>query len=251
MTGHRYAQTNLQLYRQLQEDGRPTRHVLLVSQAYELALPLFSAQVRSSGKPFLAHLVGTASILAAIGWRAEVVAAGLLHAAYAQGDWGDGHQRLIPQRSQRVQRAVGREVEALVVRYTEYPWNPTSIKELAGRARSFELSEVDVVTMRLANLLEDHLDLGMAYARKGAKDKQADDVHARCAQIAEAMGHHRLAAELDEAFAETRDAALPRPLVRSARGSTTMPPLSYRPRAHTVAGETVRRARKKLSRRLR
>lgn len=251
MTDHRYAQTNLQLYRQLHDDGRPVNEVVLLSQAYELAVPLFSAQIRSSGKPFLAHLVGTASILAAMGCRAEVVAAGLLHAAYGQGDWGDGRQRLVPRRRQRVQRAVGREVESLVARYTEYPWNATSIAELAGRGSTLDVSEADVVTMRLANLLEDHLDLGMAYSRKGAKAKQANLVHDQCTRIAEALGNHRLAAELDETFAEHRTTTLPLPLLRPARDSATVAPLSHRPRADTVARETVRRVRRKISSRLR
>jgi (p)ppGpp synthase/HD superfamily hydrolase len=251
VTGHGYAQTNLQLYRQLQGDDRPMRDVVLVAQAYELALPLFSAQVRSSGKPFLAHLVGTASILACLGAPREMVAAGLLHAVYAQGDWGDGRYRPTPERRQRVLRAVGREVESLVEGYTSYPWNPSSIDGLGSRASSLDAAESDVVTMRLANLLEDHLDLGMAYSGKGTKAKQADDVYVRCAEIADAMGHHLLAAELDEAFAEHRAATLPLVLVRPARGSTTVSPLSYRRRADTVARSTVKKMRKELVNRFR
>jgi (p)ppGpp synthase/HD superfamily hydrolase len=62
MTGRSgYAQTNLQLYRQLRD--RTDADVALVAAAYELALSLFPRSFRATGKPFLCHLVGTASIL--------------------------------------------------------------------------------------------------------------------------------------------------------------------------------------------
>jgi hypothetical protein len=150
-----------------------------------------------------------------------------------------------------VLRTVGRLVEALVEHYTSYPWNPSSIDDLGGRAASLDAAESSVVTMRLANLLEDHLDLGMAYSGKGTKATQADDLHGRCCEIALAMGHHRLATELDLTFAEHRGAALPPPLVRPARASTTVSPLSHRRRADTVARSSVKRVKRELVTRFR
>ena len=59
-----FAQTNLQLLSQMQDAGYAAAEVDRVRAAYAAVLPLFAAHFRGSGKPFLAHLVGTASILA-------------------------------------------------------------------------------------------------------------------------------------------------------------------------------------------
>jgi len=59
---HRFPQTNLQLYRHLAELGYAAADIASAGRAYELALELFPGTYRGSGKPFLAHLVGTAGI---------------------------------------------------------------------------------------------------------------------------------------------------------------------------------------------
>src|SRR5258706_4092422 len=87
---HRFPQTNLQLYRHLAEVGYAAADIASAGRAYELALELFPGTYRGSGKPFLAHLVGTAGIVAALRARPALIATGLLHAAYAHGEVGDG-----------------------------------------------------------------------------------------------------------------------------------------------------------------
>ena len=75
-----YAQTNLQLYAQLRRANADESDLALVRRGYDLAMHLCPASFRGSGKPLLAHLVGTASILASLGQPTRVVTAGLLHA---------------------------------------------------------------------------------------------------------------------------------------------------------------------------
>src|SRR5262245_13883641 len=115
-----YAQTNLQLYTQLRRAAYTDTDLGLVRAGYDLAMNLFSASFRGSGKPLLSHLVGTASILASIGRSPAVVTAGLLHAAYALGDFGDGRFGTTDAKRARVRMAVGSEVEDLVARYTAF-----------------------------------------------------------------------------------------------------------------------------------
>src|SRR3954451_10344061 len=116
----RYAQTNLQLYAQLREAGADDTDLALVRQGYDLAMHLCPASFRGSGKPLLAHLVGTASILAAMDQSARVVTAGLLHAVYVFGDFGDARGGVTDERRARVRQAVGRDVEDLIARYTSF-----------------------------------------------------------------------------------------------------------------------------------
>jgi len=77
-----YVQTNLQLYAQLRRSGADEADLALVRNGYDLALRPCLGSFRGSGKPLLAHLVGTASILSRIGRPPRIVTAGLQHAVY-------------------------------------------------------------------------------------------------------------------------------------------------------------------------
>ncbi len=59
-----YAQTNIQLYEQLLAARWSAADIVPARAAYELAMRIFAGHFRPSHKPFLAHLVGVASILA-------------------------------------------------------------------------------------------------------------------------------------------------------------------------------------------
>ena len=58
-----YAQSNLQLFNQLIANGYSESELVCVVNAYKLIMNLFTGIFRSSGKTFLAHLIGTASVL--------------------------------------------------------------------------------------------------------------------------------------------------------------------------------------------
>jgi hypothetical protein len=146
------AQTHLELLIQLGESGVYTSdHLELCNKAYYLALPCVATLMRGSGKPFIAHLVGTASIMAELNQDVEVVAASLLHAVY---------QRRVPfpaadsteARRKVVESLFGDRVEKLVYWYTES-------EEVTGpeyaTSQSDHLYFREVLTMRLADELED------------------------------------------------------------------------------------------------
>lgn len=163
---HTYAQTNIQLYNQMQSFGYSSAEIAQVATGYRLAADLFTGQFRSSGKPFINHLVGTASILVTLHQSLDVVTAGLLHAAYAQGDFGRRKAGISPIKTKQVQAAVGLAVERYIAAYTVTKWPiQKSVEDLGEFERS-------VITMRLADILEDHLDLGLLYSSQ-AKRKNA------------------------------------------------------------------------------
>ncbi len=121
------ARTNIALYKQLRAAGWDTTRLVEVRDCYEFATTLFAGHCRASGKSFLAHLVGTGSILAALGAEPTTVAAGLLHAAYDQGDFGITRWR---NRRARVRLAIGDGAEALVWRYQELGWNDLAVARM-------------------------------------------------------------------------------------------------------------------------
>jgi (p)ppGpp synthase/HD superfamily hydrolase len=231
-----YAQTNLQLYGQLRRAGYSDEQLRLVRSGYDLALNLSTAAFRGSGKPLLAHLVGTASILASINQSVAVVTAGLLHAAYALGDFGDGRRGVTEAKRERLREAVGREVEDLVARYTAFDWNKKTIPSIRERVDSLTPSDRDILVIRLANELEDHLDCGVLYCGNGeARREFIRSPLNQSVDMARKLGLPELAAELDRAFTETLGAELS-PTLRYPRDYTfVQPPASHRPRLKVAA----------------
>ncbi|NJN87055.1 MAG: hypothetical protein HC881_13125 [Leptolyngbyaceae cyanobacterium SL_7_1] len=121
------AQSNLQLLSQLQREGYSDDDLKKIAAAYDLALQLFTGYFRGNGKSFIAHLVGTASILASVQAPIEVVAAGLLHAAYIWGNFGTGQSGKDKAKCHRIRAVAGWEVESYITNYDAIEWNPQAI----------------------------------------------------------------------------------------------------------------------------
>lgn len=219
-----YAQTNLQLYNQLLAANYSDRSLSLTVRGYDLAMILFSARYRANGKPFLAHLIGTASILATQGAAVEVVIAGLLHAAYAQGTFPQNNQGLTPANRAYVQQFVGPEVEAFIRQYTLFPWTVETMMALPDRLPTLSQAERCVVLMRLANELEDYADLGMAFCQKNSQAAIAAEWDGIVA-IAHGLGYTALAEALSTSFQKTATSQIPGVLCRPEAQSFSYQPL--------------------------
>ena len=148
------AQTNIQLYNQLMATGHwSDADLTTLRKGYDLSRQLFASAYRPSHKPFISHLVGTASVLASWSERPVVVAAGLLHSVYLYGNFGDREKGATNRRRQYVVEQVGEDIESLVFAYTEEKVDDP----LASENRDF-------LALTLADLYDELLDLGSAYA---------------------------------------------------------------------------------------
>lgn len=202
-----YAQTCIQLWNELEALGWDDRDLALVHRCYGLSMQLFAGWYRSSGKTFISHLVGTASILAGIGEPSRTVGAGILHAAYANGDFGDGKlHRATPGRRRVVREAVGGEVEELVAAYHALQWTPEKMAALTGSASALADLETRVVLIRLANELEENLDFGLPYCGESKRHDYAGHRSEALVNLAVAIEQPRLAAELEAAHRATASA---------------------------------------------
>ena len=250
------AQTNLQLYGQLRGLGYTETDLVSVRAAYQLALRLFPDFYRACEKPFLAHLVGAASILAADRPSIALVCAGLLHSAYILGDFGTGLLGVHEAKRSRLRAAVGPEIEAIVFRYATRPWSSTA-PEIARTAAALPPLDRDVVLIRLADELENLVDSGLQY-HPDAEHRLQDLALALPAwsATARALGQEHLASRLEEAQAQ---AALPglsvaRALRSDHDRSFHMPPASLRPRWTTTLrrlGDRIASFRRGVAGRLR
>lgn len=160
------AQTYPQLALQLAQQPWAPADFALVRRAYDLAAVLFAGQVRGSGKPFVDHLVGTASGVLLDGAGADVVAAALLHAAYDQGDFGDRRPALSPGHRAVVRAKVGTTVEAIVFEYEQMGWGTTVAERLRGNLSALGPVPLAALRVRLANELDDALDGGLVLSGK-------------------------------------------------------------------------------------
>jgi (p)ppGpp synthase/HD superfamily hydrolase len=241
----RYAQTNLQLYAQMCAEDYDDAAQQGVLHAYTLAMQLFAGLHRGSGKVFVAHLVGTASALVEARARLPVVIAGLLHAAYTHGEFGDGWRGMTAVKRNRVVAVVGGEAESLIARYTAFRWRCEVLSGLRAALSGLDDADRDIVLIRLANELDDHLDLGILSCSDAERRVELLEPLAVCVDLARDLGQHRLADALAEAFAACRAAKIPTAASRPGpRGSYLLAPKSHRPTlrirlAHWMAGKSA------------
>ena len=225
---HAYAQTNLQLFNQLRRESYAREDLAAVSRAYELAISLFTGRFRASGKTFIAHLVGTASILASLRAPSPLVIAGLLHAAYAAGDFGDDEQGISEAKRARIRDSVGEQVEEYVHRYQCLEWSDRTVESTAAGLAEMSPIDRDVLLMRLANELEEFLDLGLHYG--GERRRAASSGERRCRlmiEMARTLGYPRLAEELARAVDESASATIESDFLPRRNTSFVVAPSSY------------------------
>ncbi len=214
LVAHGYAQTPTQLYQQMRRAGWETAAIGRMQARCAFAVVLFSGLSRACGKPFLCHAIGTASILLRFGVPLCLVEAGLMHAAYSHGEFPSARKKSRLRRRRMLKHELGGETEGLIRRYHEYDWD--------GGPPSAELDVLDcrdagIFLMRMANGLEELLDLSLAYTAKGPVLRP--QWRGFFDALAEELGIAGLAAELALGLEATRAAGLPESL-RQAESSS-------------------------------
>ena len=225
-----YAQTNLQLFNQMRAHGYGERDLATIKKSYTLATQLFTTEFRGSGKPLLAHVVGTASVLCSLEVPAAVLGAAVLHAAYIFGEFGDGRRGGDRAKRHAVREAVGSDIEELVMRYHQLRWDSTTVATIAEGLHRMDPRDKDVLLIRLANELEDHLDLGVLYC--GNAEHRREEIRSSlhfCIDLSRALGHPALAFEFERAFDEVLSSDVPQVLRSSRDWTYALPPLSHMP----------------------
>jgi hypothetical protein len=110
-------------------------------------------------------------------------------------------------------------------------WNDETIPAIWNRVEVLEPEDRDVLLIRLANELEEFLDLGIFYGGE-EKRRQARDsagVSPLIAGMAEKLGYAQLAVDIREAYSQADSIDVPEALRGSlARNSSFLiPPQSY------------------------
>jgi (p)ppGpp synthase/HD superfamily hydrolase len=226
---HPYAQTNVQLFNQLSLDVYTHAELRRIRATYDLAASLFSGHLQASGKPLLAHVVGVASILNALGAPPALVAAGLIHSVYRNGEFGCGRRGMSDRKRQVVAATVGDEVERYAARFATMPWSSSTFTEIHARLDVLDPLDRDVVLLHLADHLEHQLDLDVFYHGNIARRDTMRPHHDVLLQMASRLGFPQLVDELRGAHARADFADVP-PELRGTNRASLVPPWSYRRR---------------------
>ena len=241
------AQTNLQLYRQLELAGWSTKDRQRAIVAYALVAELQTGQYRSSGKTFIAHLCGTASVVAAAGGTVDETLAALLHAAYNDGDFGDGKRSpKTPRKQAELRAAIGVDAERLVAQYSEWPWRERLAALLEGGPEVLAPWERPIALMRLANEVDERVDGADDYAPEHAAAVFALDDVVRCARL---LGRDELVPIAEAVRRAVAGFDVPPELRTATYASGTIAPRSMRTRLWipgTGETSTLRRATRRI-----
>jgi (p)ppGpp synthase/HD superfamily hydrolase len=230
-----YAQTNIQLFNQLRHAGYSQMELRLVRDAYELAMELFTGRFLPSGKSFVAHVVGTASILASLRLPAPVVTAGLLHNIYDAGDFGDGRHGTSTARRRKMRRVLGPEVETYAARFPKLYWQSQTIQLAREDPDKLDAIDRNSLLILLADHLEHLVDCDLLYYDKTTAGNYIDNSKI-ATEIAERLGLFQFATEMREAIRKAECAELPvtPPEHRSRKGAFVIAPESCRKRISIV-----------------
>ena len=186
--------------------------LFLIKQSYSFVLALFTDMCRGNEKPFICHLVGTASILADNQASPVVIAVGLLHATYAQGVFSDGSTGITKNHQYIVKNKFGDEVEALLTEYTKFPWGETDIESLLVNHGTYSNLTKSLIFLRIANALEDHLDAGTCYNTKDMYRKKPQILF-NISKLADRINKPSIGNQLLELYSKQKKLTIPHTLI--------------------------------------
>ena len=211
-------QTRSALLDLARERGYTHDELATIAHAYGLAHTLMDGGYRPCGRPFVNHAVGTAGVLVRYGFRAEVVAAGLLHAAYTHCRVEDAGVRAAVA---DVCRMLGGRDSAIERRVRAYTVRDALLSgAAAGDAPTLSIAEAEVVAMVAANELDMHMSGEIRYC--GRADLLPSTLTAQIGEVCATLGvpglHRTLMRE------QAREAAVPREWQTGLRESYRIDP---------------------------
>jgi hypothetical protein len=162
-----------------------------IKSAHWTALMLANGGYRPCARPFISHLIGSASVLAHYGFETRLIQSALLHAAYTHAPVAETPQAAIA----AVMRALsggGPMIERMVRAYSVRAGRWRRLAELADWQDAAVMAEIDIALLAMANDIDLHLSGEMrATGRNGLEDI---DALSKAGEICAVLGVPGLAA---------------------------------------------------------
>lgn len=196
------AQTPGGLYRQLHAAGYGPNQLRAVQKSFAFSNRVFSGVHHACGKPLICHLTGTASAVAAMDSRVEMVCAGLAHALFVEGMFRDAKTGTA---QAMLEAEFGPSVYRLIAAFGQFRWDDQTIAGYAAQSASANESFRSMLILRLAATIDDAANMGLML---GPLPGPARGRIENCARIADSLGQQDAARLLDTLIGEReRDTA--------------------------------------------
>ena len=164
----------------------------------EVAAILMNGGYRGCGRPFVAHLIGTAGVLMRYGFHEDIVAAGLMHAAYTHCPELPPGQKSSIETVCDVLGGAGSPLERRVRAYTRLGENLDAIAS-ARRAADLSIEEAELVVLVAANEVD--MALSGEYRYTGRASRLGAPGLALVRDVCAILGTRGLATTLERARA--------------------------------------------------
>jgi hypothetical protein len=178
-----------------------------------------------------------------------MVIAGLLHAAYQEGDFARSLEGITPRKRKHLRAIIGAEAEELVAEYTVGSRSLTGILASHARFQQMSARERDILLIQLVNELDDYRDLASNHA---ANADERIEVIRQCgpqqAEMAEWLGRTELAQALRETYGNSIAAFVPQPLQSKFAYGYEIVPQSCQVRPNILARRLGIKIRNRLRR---
>jgi (p)ppGpp synthase/HD superfamily hydrolase len=206
------AQTKIQLFHQLLNS--PIKYsepdLRLILKTFEFGTGVFAGRFQTCGKPFLAHGIGTASILAHLHAPAVLVAAGIIHNVSSYGELGFGVVGNSRAKSKYVRKIVGQDVEQYVSKFPKFGIHSASIQSLYESIPAYSEFERDLLLLSLAENLEKLQNCEPLFnGNPEAQLQLLSDHGLLMVQMCERIGYPSLAASYTEALQKIQSTSIP------------------------------------------
>jgi hypothetical protein len=243
-----YAITLPQLIAQAVEHGIADNEIVRLRAGYDLAERMADGLYRSQGCPFINHLVRTSSIVLVHGGSINQVLAAMLHSAYMLDCFHYSRRRAFkPKDRDQLSAAVGAEVEEIIWEYHRLPWGKReALATHLDNLPTYSPLIRSVLFARIANELEDFLDLAVQYRAKYNYRNRITAIGGLCIEIASRLDVPDLGQALEEAYEETLSRQIPTIVVREHINAYELPRRHYNEKnlfeyAKTKAGKLLRK----------
>jgi hypothetical protein len=160
-----------------------------IKWAHWTALLLANGGYRPCTRPFIAHLIGSASVLTHYGFETRLIQTALLHAAYSHAPPAGTPQAAI-EAVTRALGALGQTVERMVRAYTVRGERWRRLAEMANWQDVAVMAEIDIAVLGMANHVEMHLSGEM---RETGRDTEEPAAISKAAEVCAILGVPRLA----------------------------------------------------------
>lgn len=242
---HTYAQTIICLYNQLREEGYSNDDILFIRKTYDLAKLLFSGRFQISGKEFLSHCIGTASILTSLRLPTQLIAAALIHNAYVQGDFGNRKKFITKARRKYIRKVLNNEVEESVALFAKTRWDRQNILKVRERINDLSHFERNVVLLHTADNIEHLLDLDFLHYTDIEKERYISNIDL-LEEITLTLGLPELSKKFKELINESVSYKFPMGLIKHNKASYVIVPRSYKKRILVLLIERLHKLNAKI-----